>query len=113
MAKELRLSFQGAATIYAVIRRISDAAVWNGSALATWADGSIVTYAIALTNTGGDFYSANMPAALPADDYRIIYYQQAGGAPAITDYIVGIPKELHWDGTAASSVSSVTLSAYA
>src|SRR2546423_898785 len=113
MARELRASFQGSATIYGIIRKIADDTVFNGTIFETWADGNIATYKVALTNRSGDFYSTDFPAAITAGDYRATYYQQAGGSPATTDYIVGIPTELHWDGAAASSISSVSLDPYA
>src|SRR4051812_40921888 len=98
MSRELRITFQGTATLYAIVRRISDGFAWNGSAFEAWVDGNVGNYDIPLTSRGGDLYDADMPTAVAACDMRVVFYQQAGGAPAITDYIVGIPKELHWDG---------------
>jgi hypothetical protein len=114
MSNELRTTFQGGgATLYAVIRKLSDLTqVWNGTALETFVNASIANYDIALTDRGGDEYSADMPAAITAGDYRIGVYEQAGGTPAITDLRLA-SYELHWDGSAASTVSSITLSAYA
>jgi hypothetical protein len=113
MSKELRVTYQGSATIYAIIRKISDATVWNGSSFETWADGNIATYDVALTNQSGDFYSADFPSAISVGNYRVNYYVQAGGSPAITDLIVGTAADLYWDGSTTGSVSSVTLSTYA
>lgn len=113
MARELRITYQGAsATLYAVIRRISDSYVWNGSAFEAWANGNIATYDIALTDRGGDLYSADWPSAMAAGDYRVIYYYQPGAAPAITDDILATT-DRHWDGQAATSTSDVTISANA
>lgn len=113
MARELIVSYQGSATIYAVIRDIADSTVWNGSSFEAWDDGNIATYDVALTNRDGDLYSADMPSGIDAGDYRATYYVQAGGTPATSDFIVGTARDFHWNGTAASSVSSVTLSDYA
>jgi hypothetical protein len=110
---ELRCNFQGVAVIYAVIRRISDAYVWNGSAFVVWNDADVASYDVSLASLGGDLYAADMPAVIAASDYRVVFYQQIAGSPATNDYIVGTPKEFHWDGTATSSVSSVTASPYA
>lgn len=107
------ISYQGAgATLYAIVREATAWTVWNGTALVSWVNGNIGTYDIPLTDRGGDFYSVAVPAALPAGDYRILYYEQAGGAPAITDLLLGTELR-HWDGAVLSSSSTVTLSAYA
>jgi hypothetical protein len=110
---DLRVPYNGAgATLYAIIRKSSDYSVWNGSAFEVWADGNIATYDVALTDQGGDEYSVAFPSAITAGDYIIDYYEQAGATPALTDLrLTG--ERVHWDGTALSDTSTVTLSAYA
>ncbi len=115
MANELSVVQNGSGlTLYVVIRNTADGTVWNTvtSALETWADGSITSYDVALTDLGGDLYAANMPTALPAGTYRIFYYYQSGGSPAITDLLLKSPL-VGWNGISTSSGGSVVLSAYA
>lgn len=112
MARELSLEYPGSGTTYAIIRRMSDDYVWNGSAFAVWADGSIATYDIPLTSRGGDVFNADFPSAITAGNYRIMYYEQAGAAPATTDLLL-TKDELYWNGTTTSSASTVTLDPYA
>lgn len=110
---DLKVNYQGAgATLYATISRISDYYIWNGSAFEAWAAGNIATYGVALADKGNDTYAVAFPSAIVAGDYFIDYYEQAGGTEAITDLrLTG--ERVHWDGTALSDVSTVTLSAYA
>lgn len=112
MSKELRANFNGVATIYATIRKLTDGTVWNGTALETWSDANIALYAVALASLGGDYYAADFPSAITPDNYHVTYYQQLGGSPAISDTILG-SVDLYWNGKAATSTSPVNLSAYA
>jgi hypothetical protein len=83
MSRELRVNYQGsAATLYAIIRRLSDDYAWNGSAFEAWADGHLSTYTVALTDRGGDTYDADFPTAIVAGDYAVDYFEQAGGSAA-------------------------------
>lgn len=113
MADELRLPYQGAATLYAVIRRIADGYVWNGTAFEAFSAGSIANYDIALTDQGGDYYTADWPTAMAAGTAcTVLYYYQAGGSPATTDDLLHA-EDVTWTGTTTASVSSITLSVYA
>ena len=114
MSRELHCSFPGdSANLYAQIRRPSDGFVWNGSAFAAWADGSVADYDIALTARGGDHYDADFPTAITgAATYVIRYYERAGATPAITDTLLRTER-LYWNGTAASEPGDVTIDAYA
>lgn len=115
MSQELSICYQGTgANLYCIVRKLSDGTVWNtaNAALEAWADGTVADYDIALTDRGGDLYDGTMPAAIPTGDYRVYYYERAGAIPAITDLVLKSPVK-HWDGTALTSSSNVTLSAYA
>lgn len=113
MSAYLSARYQGAgATLYAVIRRTSDWYVFNGTSLEAWANANIATYAVALTDESGDIYAVAVPTALAAGDYAVDYYEQSGGTPAITDLRLA-GETFHWDGTALSNASTVSLSAYA
>lgn len=113
MAYELSITYPGdSATIYALIRRQSDNYVWNGSAFAAWADGSIGSYDIPLTARGGDLYNADFPSGIDAATYVISYYQQAGASPAITDLLL-MSTVRRWSGDTLSPGGSVSVDAYA
>ncbi len=113
MSAELEIIYNAAAAnLYVVLRRPSDAKVWNGTAWATWADGNIATYAIVLTDKGGDLYQGDFPTAATAGLYRITYYLQAGASPATTDTALETAQE-QWNGVALVDTSVVTLSPYA
>jgi hypothetical protein len=113
MASELRTTYSGdAATVYAVIRRVSDAYVWNGSTFEAWVNGNIATYDIAMTAKGGDLYQADFPSSIVAGQYLVYYYSQAGGTPAITDFIIGSEART-WNGASLSDPGDATLSQYA
>lgn len=114
MASELRTPYQGSGgTLYGVVRKLSDLTkVWNGTAFETYVNGSVANYDVPLTDQGGDVYAADFPAGITAGDYLVVIYEQAGGSPAITDLILR-SYPLHWNGSAASDASTVSLDAYA
>jgi uncharacterized membrane protein len=102
MANELVVTYDTAsANLYAVIRRLADNYVWNGTTFAAWADGSIADYDIALTDRGGDVYTADFPSGVAAGEYVITYYVRAGATPAITDADIG-SESGYWNGTAVT-----------
>lgn len=114
MANELELTYQGGATLYAIIRRHSDAKVWSvaAGAFATWADGSIDDYDIALTDRSGDVYQGDWPSTMAAARCRVVYYRRGGGTPATTDLLLNTA-DVYWDGTIVSAPQGVTLDTYA
>jgi len=113
MSNELRCTYNGSgATLYAIVRRTSDNYVWNGTAFESWDDASIGDYDVALSDRGGDEYSADFPSSISAGTYRIGYYNQAGASPATTDTRLRTAM-LYWNGTAASEPGDVSVDAYA
>ena len=114
MANELNITVEGDdLTVYALIRRKSDAKVWDvaNTTWATWADGSIGDYDVAFTSRDGDMYQATFPTDIDAGTVvRVHYYSQSGAAPAITDLLLAA-KEFSWNGTDLTSSSSVALQA--
>ena len=99
-------------TLYAVIRRQSDAKMWNGSAFETLVVANWATYDIALTETPASsyLYLADWPAGISAAAaYQITIFNQAGVTPATTDdpqltYACGVnalPLGAAWSGTTA------------
>ena len=92
MSNELNVTFPTAgASLYAILRRVSDGQVWDAGSAAfeAWADGSIGDYDIPLTSQGGDLYAADLPAAIPlATRLRVLYYEMAGASPATADLVI-------------------------
>jgi len=113
MANTLSITYTGNNDIYAIVRRTSDSFVWNGSAFVTWVDGNIGTYDIPLIDRDGSFYSEDFPSTIVTGlEYRIIYYEQSGGSPAITDLLLSSEEGI-WNGeilsttfTSATTVNS-------
>src|SRR4051812_39417769 len=101
--------YQGdSATLYAVIRKTNDGTAWNGAAMASWANGSLSTFKLALTAQGGDLYTLTIPTLLPGGAYYTFeYYEQASGSAAITDLLLDA-EELFWDGGTATSFGTGT-----
>lgn len=98
MPNELTANYNGSATLYAMLRRLADGYVWNGSAFVVWSDGSIASYDIPLASLGGDLYAADMPD-VAAGNYRADFYVQDGGTPATTD--LRLPgNTFYWSGSA-------------
>ena len=112
MSDELQITYQGAsANLYVIIRNPSDKKVWDvaNTAWASWSDGSIGDYDIAMTDRSGDFYTANFPTAIQIGTRVVaIFYLRAGSAPATTDSVLDVA-DLTWDGAGVSSGSSVSL----
>lgn len=109
MAHELRLIYTGSNDVYAILRRLSDSAVWDAanSEWASWSDESIDDYDIPLTSQGGDLYSATFPSAIAGStQYRAIFYRLEGPTPAITDLVLATA-----EGTDGAAVASVLPSA--
>jgi hypothetical protein len=112
LAGELYISKPGGSlTLYVIIRRLSDYKVWSVAASdwATWADGDIDNYDTALTDRGGDFYNGDFPTGIAIGTrVLVMYYQQSGGTPAITDSLL-LSVDATWNGAEVASASSVTL----
>lgn len=102
MASEFELSFQGEANLYVILRRSSDADVWNGSAFVSWDTDDLASYALALSSRGGDVYQGDFPTpdpAIAAGKYRVLYYQRAGETPLDDDLLLST-RSLYWNGQA-------------
>jgi hypothetical protein len=89
MADEMVLAFDSGNTVYGIIRRRTDQYVYNGTTFAVWNNSNITTYDVAMTDRGGDYYTSDFPVGIGAGTYDIVYYQQVGVDPTITDEIIG------------------------
>ncbi len=110
MANELEISYQGVASLYAVIRRHDDAYVWSvtRTTLETWADSTLDDYDIVMTDSGGDVYHANWPPTMTAGQYRVLYYRRDGALPGTSDLLLAT-NDIYWDGQTTTSQSTVNL----
>jgi hypothetical protein len=111
MAAELEISGPSGATIYAIVRRHSDAQAWDvtNATFEAWDDGSIGDYDIPLTDKSGDLYQADFPTDIDSGTrVRVSYYKQAGGSPATSDTHIK-SEDYVWDGSGLSGSGSVTL----
>ena len=87
-SSRLVFPYVGTSTTYAILR-LPNGQVWNGSAWATWAGGSLATYASSLSALGGNMVGAALPSGISGSQ-RIWAYcrEQAGGAPALSDLLM-------------------------
>lgn len=107
MANELYISSSASITPYAIIRRKSDGKVWNGSSFATFTNADVASYDLPLNSQGGDFWTLDFPAGITAAGWYVaVYYDRAGGTPAITDTKLR-ETELYWGGTATSTGGTI------
>ncbi len=97
MANELNARYNGSANIYAMVRRKSDAYVWNGTQFVAWDDSDISEYAIALTYQGGDLYAGTMPSGVPIGVHFLDYYIRAGASPSTLDIRIN-GSQIRWNG---------------
>lgn len=94
------------ANLYALIRdddgKVADVAVDN--AFEAFADASLGDYDLAGTEQGtaSRCYAFTFPSWIAAGTYKVDIFEQAGGAPAVTDDLVG-SGIIEWDGSAIVS----------
>jgi len=102
MANEIQTDYTAGNTLYAIIRNAAGQ-VWRpaGQAFENWgADTHDASdYAIALTDTSGSRYVGDVDANLPAGEYAIQCFVQAGATPADTDTLLD-SRALTWTGVA-------------
>jgi hypothetical protein len=99
MANELNVYYAGTSPIYAIVERVVDSLVWNGTTLEVWQDGNYSDYVILMTDTGDGAFFADMPDVPPGYDYLIRYYEQNGGSPSISADLFLTSEIQYWDGT--------------
>jgi hypothetical protein len=100
MANEIHANSASGSTLYAVIRNNAGQA-WRavGQVFEDWGtDGhAAADYAVNLMDKNGSRYVGNFDPNIPAGDYSIQVFVQAGGAPADADTLVG-SQEFIWTG---------------
>lgn len=102
------------ATVYSIIRRKSDLAVYRPSdaSFVTWINANIGTYDIPLTYDSGYLFSTDFPN-IANDEYIVSFYAQAAGTPAITDTLLD-SYNAFWNGVdTVAAAGSVILDGYA
>lgn len=118
---QLSISYPGPHTPYAIIRRATDSFVWNGAAFVAFVDGDIASYDVALTNDGGDLWTAEFPSDIDAGGFYVMYYRRTGGTPTTSDLLL-LTEDVTWNGATTDAglppttqgrlISDVTLKAY-
>ena len=100
MANEIRVSSYGDGLNLYVTIRTPAGLIWDVGdsaleAVGTWNDARADECDIALTGKDGEYYTADIPAALPNGVYIINLYEQAGANPDTDDNWLG-GEELNW-----------------
>lgn len=102
---ELRYVDTTGNTLYAVILDMSGD-VWNGTAFVALVEASWATYDIPLAEHGTTgLYFADMPVAITAGTYEILYYRQAGVGPVVDNDTFLDREWLGWNGVALTLAS--------
>jgi hypothetical protein len=101
MANEIVFNYTSGLTLYALLFDATGQ-IWNGSAFVAPGSTNWTDYDIALAEvaTATGIYRATMPS-VSAGAYTYTIRQRAGGAPAVTDAVVG-SGALSWSGVAAT-----------
>lgn len=89
---KLKIAGQSGVALRAVIKDRTNDDVWDGSDLVTYVDGDIDDYKITVPELGHGDYSVDVPAALPAGRYHVVYYDNA------SDEVFG-QSYVEWDGS--------------
>ncbi len=100
MANEIQADYASGSALYAVIRdRVGR--VWYATAqdFEDWGTGdrTAADYAIRLTDQSGSRHVGDFDANIPAGDYSVQVFVQAGAAPADTDTLVA-GQAIVWTG---------------
>lgn len=101
MAKEIGLQHGTTGkTLYMLIRR-KDQQIWNGAAFEAYVTANLGTYDVPADGeqgTASAFYEFTFPGAIVVGVYSVNIYEQAGGAPAEGDSLIGA-LSFHWTDT--------------
>lgn len=110
MSKEILIPLQSGSTLDLFLRHPTDVKVRDvvAGAWDTWDDADVDDYNIAVTDEGGNLYSADMPSGIASNiiPYPITITLRAGGAEgsvAVTDALVA-SGTLKWNGTSRAEI---------
>jgi hypothetical protein len=77
--------------------------IWStvGAAFENFTDANVANYDVAMTEQGtaSRLYIGQVPAAIGAQTLSVQVLNQAGGAPAVADALVGVIDAVAWDGS--------------
>lgn len=121
MPLKITVLYTVGATIYCMVRRLSDGFVWNTAlnggdgGFEAWNAGNWAEYAIPLTeqSTSG-YYVADYPENIGAELTNETFYAQAGGSPAALDappFILSLTQGANIAAVAGSAVAANNLGA--
>jgi hypothetical protein len=100
MANEIHADYASGNTLYAIIRD-GTGRVWQaaGEAFEEWGAGghTVSSYALTLADRGGSRYVGDFDPDVPAGQYRIQLFLQAGASPADGDVLVA-SRDIVWTG---------------
>ena len=101
MANEITIDYASGHTLYAVIRNRTGE-VWCAveRTFEDWGAGgrTMQDYSLPLTDKGGSRYIGDFDPNVPAGQYRIQLFVQAGASPANGDAIIA-SRDIAWTGT--------------
>lgn len=114
MANEIQYSFATNRVSYVLIGNRT-AQIWNTSggigAFENYNTAVFSSYVISAVEQGtaSSYYTATMPAAIPAGTYAVVAKNQIGGSPAEGDPTIDVGN-LEWNGTALAPLSDTSTS---
>jgi hypothetical protein len=110
-ANEIQFPYVSVANpiLYAVVSKAADANVWNRntSTWQVWNDANEPNYAITLSLSHKDYYTASFPTGITAAGvYPVNIYKQQGTSPNVTNDLLVGSGEIAWNGSA--EITSIT-----
>ncbi len=117
MSNEIWHNLEFSGTLYALVHKKADDKVniIGTNNFEVWNDANIATYALAMTDNGGGYYTVDFPAGITDTEqqaYRVTIRIQAGGSP-VADESIDLPEsqgEIFWDGSEEVDVGTINIS---
>lgn len=108
MANEIQFRHTGSVG-YAVVRRLSDGYVWNGSTFVVSNDSSYASYDITINATANDagLFIADFPALITAAGIYAAELFETAGATRTADELPILSGQIAWDGSAEVHLMSI------
>ena len=115
MANEIWHNFASGNSLDAYVFKKADDKVFDqadgGDTFETWANGNVLNYDIPMTDNGGDYYTADFPAAITntaQQAYRTVIALRAGGNAAIGDLRIA-QGEIFWNGVNEVDIGTINI----